>query len=348
MAEERYTRAKISVWWDIENCKVPKDCEPDLIAANIKSALENLGYFGPISFQVYGDFCDKERIPVNVQIGLSDTRVELNHVPRGSKDNAMLLDMVFWAFDNRAPGNILFISGDPSFSAALHRLRWRKHNILVAAQPHASEGLVAAANHVWEFSTLLAGGPPLTNAESPKPSSLSPSANVEGPIRVILDALRTLEVEKIMPDFENIVDCIRYGDTKQSIDVKEVLDSAVEQQLVVKHCIGSLRFFSGKDQGLWEVVHPIGSDIYDYSQQIWDELQEFLTTNDGRCAIEASSCRYEAASIIKRSCLKETTLGEIFQILDLAIKVKKWIRHHPSGWQPVTVTVPETMLLSDP
>ncbi|XP_071738996.1 uncharacterized protein [Rutidosis leptorrhynchoides] len=219
---------------------------------------------------------------------------------------------------------------------ALHSSGVVLYHVPEAARSCPERVVCTAAKSVWVWSSLLAGGPPITNP------------NVEGPIRVILDALKTLEVEKIIPNIKNIVDCIRYGDTKQSIDVKEVLDSAIEQQLVVKHCVGSLSFFSGKDQGLWECIHPTGSDVYDHSKQTWDELQKFLTTNDGRCAIEASSCRYEAACIIKRSCLEKSTLGEIFQILDLVIKVKKWIRHHPSGWQPVTVTPPETNLPSDP
>jgi meiosis arrest female protein 1 len=45
----------------------------------------------------------------------------------------------------------------------------RKYNILLA-QPHkAFVSLLAAAKSVWLWTILLAGGPPLTNGESPQP-----------------------------------------------------------------------------------------------------------------------------------------------------------------------------------
>ena len=56
LAERQYEKAKISVWWDIENCQVPKDCEPHSIAQNISSALVKTNYCGPVStISAYGD-----------------------------------------------------------------------------------------------------------------------------------------------------------------------------------------------------------------------------------------------------------------------------------------------------
>lgn len=52
--------------------------------------------------------------------------------------------------------------------------------------------------------------------------------------------------------------------------------------------------------------------------------------------------RYEAATIIKNLCLKDRSLGEILQILYMAINIKKWIIHHQSGWQPINITLAET------
>lgn len=75
--------------------------------------------------------------------------------------------MLFWAVDNPAPGNYLLISGDRDFSNALHQLRMRKYNILLAQPQKASVSLLAAAKSIWLWTSLLAGGPPLTNGESP-------------------------------------------------------------------------------------------------------------------------------------------------------------------------------------
>ncbi|KAE9615918.1 putative meiosis regulator and mRNA stability factor 1, PIN domain-containing protein [Lupinus albus] len=164
--EAQYSSAKTSVWWDIENCHVPKGSDHHAIAQNISSALVRMNYCGPLSISAYGD---TTRIPASVQHALSSTGISLNHVPSGVKDASdkkILVDMLFWAVDNPAPANYLLISGDRDFSNALHQLRLRKYNILLAQPQKASAPLVAAAKSVWLWTSLLAGGPPLTNGES--------------------------------------------------------------------------------------------------------------------------------------------------------------------------------------
>lgn len=81
LAEPQYIRAKTSVWWDIENCQVPRNCDAHAIAQNISSALSKLNYCGPVSISAYGD---TNRIPGTVQHALSSTGIALNHVPAGN------------------------------------------------------------------------------------------------------------------------------------------------------------------------------------------------------------------------------------------------------------------------
>ncbi|CAK9185983.1 unnamed protein product [Ilex paraguariensis] len=78
VAEPQYVTAKISVWWDIENCHVPKGCESHSIAQNISSALVKMNYCGPVSISAYGD---TTKIPATVQQALNSTGISLNHVP---------------------------------------------------------------------------------------------------------------------------------------------------------------------------------------------------------------------------------------------------------------------------
>lgn len=52
--------------------------------------------------------------------------------------------------------------------------------------------------------------------------------------------------------------------------------------------------------------------------------------------------RYEAAVILKRSCLADLSLGNVLQVLNMIVSMKKWIIHHQSGWQPITITLVET------
>lgn len=80
LAEPQYANAKTSVWWDIENCQVPRWCDAHAIAQNITSALIKMNYCGPVSISAYGD---TTRIPSSVQQALSSTGIALNHVPTG-------------------------------------------------------------------------------------------------------------------------------------------------------------------------------------------------------------------------------------------------------------------------
>ncbi|KAM0951258.1 putative NYN domain, limkain-b1-type, meiosis regulator and mRNA stability factor 1 [Dioscorea sansibarensis] len=164
--EGEYGTARTSVWWDIENCHVPKGYDAHVIAQNITSALAAVGYKGLVTISVYGD---TNKIPTNVQHALSGTGIALNHVPSGVKDASdkkILVDMLFWAVDNPPPANYLLISGDRDFSNALHQLRMRRYNILLAHAPNVSQALVAAAKTVWHWTSLLAGGLPLLNSGS--------------------------------------------------------------------------------------------------------------------------------------------------------------------------------------
>ncbi|KAI5336183.1 hypothetical protein L3X38_015449 [Prunus dulcis] len=625
-AEMQYEKAKTSVWWDIENCQVPKVCDTHAIAQNISSALVKMNYCGPVSISAYGD---TNRIPASVQHALSSTGIALNHVPAGVKDASdkkILVDMLFWAVDNPAPANYLLISGDRDFSNALHQLRMRRYNILLAQPQKASAPLIAAAKSVWLWTSLSAGGPPLSSGESsqlangnhsynpempqyplpegfqinpppvyyeqpsmgnqkpstngrvgdsknkgksnrknpnqpnisrassvpvgnqddknndypyqsehthakqfkkapheffgvsenlvstnrstpiffpgnsdpsggngnnflgqqnqyppprlnnfhvqpnvgldnmfppnsqshgfrpipPRPDGLrfssapptnmpdmsklnvseysnyaqnsqrfphrngdefsrprsseslnsaspyashkvhnsqsgqgfhhdsmnnryprgsdylssqsspavannipsngiwgtqgcTPSEYVQGLIGVILLALNTLKVEKIMPTEANITECIRYGDLKhRNTDVRKALDYAIEQHMVVKQSLGALQLYVGKNEQLWKCVNPIGGNLNHYPKATWDQIQNFLSSSDGRSAIMASQCRYEAAMILRKACSEGLALGNVLQILNMIVSMKKWITHHPSGWQPISITLEET------
>lgn len=73
--------------------------------------------------------------------------------------------MLLWAIDNPAPANILLISGDRDFSGALHQLRLRRYNIMLGQPQRVSAPLLAAANRVWLWSSLVTGGPALLTDE---------------------------------------------------------------------------------------------------------------------------------------------------------------------------------------
>uniref|UniRef100_A0A803M793 NYN domain-containing protein n=1 Tax=Chenopodium quinoa TaxID=63459 RepID=A0A803M793_CHEQI len=616
-ADSDYRKAKTSVWWDIENCQVPKGCDPHSIAQNITSALIKLDYGGSVSISAYGD---TNRIPSSIQHALSSTGISLNHVPAGVKDASdkkILVDMLFWAVDNPAPANYLLISGDRDFANALHQLRMRRYNILLAQPFKASAALVAAAKSVWLWTSLVDGGPPRTGNDSPPPnngnhdssnnnnyfnpqmpdnhlipepvhlhakhpiatpkfdnsgrigagdtkskptyvrktsnqsslqkapsmpsgvleskkldypcqlehteaptvrkapheffgankhiasagqfasggfpsnlessarsksdfisnqrvqypypsrpssapihsnsaagnvyppaagnfythpspsrsegppissapftsapdigklsisehpnyvrnpssfpqqvrgeikhkahrysnsenrnppnkgpnmntnhsshrngqlsvppstSSALPTANVvsgtasppseyeQGLAGVILLALDSLRKENIAPTEENITDCIRFGDNSKhhNTDVRKALDCAIKQNMVDKLQLGQVQLYVIKSQGVWNCINPMSGYLNDYSKETWDKVREFLISTKGRSAIIASVCRYEAALVLKNSCLRDLSLGHVLQILNMLITKKQWIKHSTPGWQPITISL---------
>ncbi|XP_077240509.1 uncharacterized protein LOC143881361 [Tasmannia lanceolata] len=637
MTDKQYMMAKTSVWWDIENCYVPKGFDPHAIAQNISSALEAMDYRGPVSISAYGD---TNKIPASVQKGLSSTGIGLNHVPAGVKDASdkkILVDMLFWAVDNPAPANYLLISGDRDFSNALHQLRMRRYNILLAQPQHVSAPLVAAAKSVWLWTTLLAGGPALPNGDlsqlsnassadmledaipdpvkmpsdpvsetsylgsqrfygngrvdnkskgkqpwrnpsqqnisrssgnefrqrsvgtqensssrssdktnqkwnstpqqnqastlksssteshpnftgtrapheffgnnkpnvssgptpsfgphrpdiswnngnhfpnshptqypqpsnpsdfqpmqpyfalgnlfppnsnmhgshpmaprsdgqpftsgphtnvpdisklniseqtsnvnnipsfqrntgtwpidssdpanfnipqnacpspsapllyphtmnnrrltrgpEPQPSTSTsmdnaapdnglrgtPSNDVLGLIVNVLLALNTLKNDKMVPTEANIADCIHYGEPNlPNFNVRMALDSAIMQQMIEMRSVGNaLQVYIQKNDTLWKCVNPMGGNVQ-HQKSTLDGIQKFLASDGGRSAIMASQCRYHAATILKKSCLKDHVLGDILQILHMAITIKKLIVPHSSGWQPIYITL---------
>lgn len=119
-----------------------------------------------------------------------------------------------------------------------------------------------------------------------------PSEYVQGLIGVVLLALNTLKNEKIMPTEANITDCIRYGDPKhRNTDVKKALESAIEQQMIVKQNLGALQLYIGKNDKLWKCVNPIGGNPNQHSKETWEEIQKFLTTSSGRLAMMGTQCK---------------------------------------------------------
>lgn len=169
-----------------------------------------------------------------------------------------------------------------------------------------------------------------------------PSEYEQGLVGVILLALDNLRNEKMTPTEANITDCIRFGDLKhRNTDVRKALDCAVKQNMVEKKILGQVQMYVIKNQQLWNCVNPMGGNANQYPKATWDRIQEFLISSDGRSAITASTCRYEAGLVLKNSCLQDFALGQVLQILSMLVTVKKWMKHHPSGWKPVTITLVE-------
>ncbi|MCO5592589.1 hypothetical protein L7F22_046592 [Adiantum nelumboides] len=158
MARNSCSSSKISIWWDIENCHVPRNVDPHYIAQNLRSALLHANMTGPITIDVFGDTRNLEH---RILEALSSTGITINHIPSGNKDaadKAILVGMLFWALDNPPPAHFLLISGDGDFANALHRLRLKGYDILLARpdQP-VKPALLGAATSVWYWTNVAKG-----------------------------------------------------------------------------------------------------------------------------------------------------------------------------------------------
>lgn len=78
---------------------------------------------------------------------------------KDSSDRALLVDLILWTLEHPPPAHLFLISGDRDFSNALHRLRMRNYNILLAcpAGTTVSPALLGAATHVWQWNSLVRG-----------------------------------------------------------------------------------------------------------------------------------------------------------------------------------------------
>lgn len=77
---------------------------------------------------------------------------------KDGSDKKILVDMLLWAMQNRAPSNLMLISGDGDYSYVLHRLRMMGYNVLLVRPESASRFLVAAADRIWLWRSVVAGG----------------------------------------------------------------------------------------------------------------------------------------------------------------------------------------------
>ncbi|XP_044481968.1 putative pentatricopeptide repeat-containing protein At3g16710, mitochondrial [Mangifera indica] len=89
------------------------------------------------------------------------------------------------------------------------------------------------------------------------------------------------------------------------------------------------------------VVSPIVGNPTQVSEMTWERIKKFLMSPGGQSAIMASQCSYEAGAILKNMCFTEFTLGDLLQILNMVITIKKWIIHNQTGWQPIVIAVAE-------
>ncbi|XP_064477699.1 uncharacterized protein LOC135391375 [Ornithodoros turicata] len=147
----------ISVFWDIENCSVPKDVSAYEIVKKIRDSF----YKG----QREADFivaCDIVKMKANVTEELNNAHVTVIHVSserKNSADEKLRVRLRRFADLHQLSGStIVLISGDVDFAAELHEMRY--HNMIHVVLIHneqAKKELVDVANESYKYADFVGG-----------------------------------------------------------------------------------------------------------------------------------------------------------------------------------------------
>ncbi|XP_026673319.1 meiosis regulator and mRNA stability factor 1 isoform X2 [Ceratina calcarata] len=144
----------IGVFWDIENCHVPKGRSAMAATQVIREK-----FFSGYREAEFIVVCDVLKENSRVVKELNNAQVNLIHVARECKnaaDEKLKQSIRRFADIHGSPAAVILISGDINFAADLSDLRYRKkiHVILLHMQ-NTSEALILCANEHYDFLELM-------------------------------------------------------------------------------------------------------------------------------------------------------------------------------------------------
>ncbi|XP_059045300.1 meiosis regulator and mRNA stability factor 1-like [Achroia grisella] len=165
--KQRSLSVPIGIFWDIENCQVPRGCS----AIDVVAAIRNKFLPG----RREADFvvvCDvRKEAPSRLQ-ELNDAQVSLIHVcgtQKNAADEKLRQCMRRFGELHSAPAALLLISGDINFAADLSDFRHRKNMevILVHKQNTSSALITCASSHYCynDLTALLPRNPKISQTE---------------------------------------------------------------------------------------------------------------------------------------------------------------------------------------
>uniref|UniRef100_A0A0A9ABU2 OST-HTH associated domain-containing protein n=1 Tax=Arundo donax TaxID=35708 RepID=A0A0A9ABU2_ARUDO len=114
----------------------------------------------------------------------------------------------------------------------------------------------------------------------------------------------------------------------------------------MKKLLNDMPLFVAKDDSLWKCVNVTNSKAKDPKEAL-DIIHRYISSAYCHSAIKNSQSRYQAAMILKRSCLQHYAFGDVLQVLHIAIVRKKWLAPHSSGWQPLSLNTTAVSVTTD-
>ncbi|XP_027336888.1 uncharacterized protein LOC113850520 [Abrus precatorius] len=217
---------RVSVWWDFKNCNVPAGVDASKVTPAITEAVRAKGIKGPLHINAFGDVQQLSKLD---QEALAYTGVNFIHVPYGGRNSVnILVDIMFWVYQNPPPAHLFLISGDRDFAGILHRLRMNNYNILLASPGNAPAVLCSAATIMWQWSLLLKGENLIGKHFNHPPDG--PLGSWYGNFKVRLENPFSAAVQSTSLDNEDVCE------PSLDLELGEVSKSFVQQ---VKHILSS-------------------------------------------------------------------------------------------------------------
>ncbi|KAJ9585358.1 hypothetical protein L9F63_002855, partial [Diploptera punctata] len=144
----------IGVFWDIENCQVPKGRSAIAVAQVIRDR-----FFHGYREAEFIVVCDVKKENSQVIQELNDAQVNLIHVAstcKNAADEKLRQSIRRFADIHGSPAAIILISGDINFAADLTDLKHRKKmHVILLHNSSASEALILCASEHHNFTTMM-------------------------------------------------------------------------------------------------------------------------------------------------------------------------------------------------
>ncbi|XP_076763661.1 meiosis regulator and mRNA stability factor 1-like protein isoform X1 [Xylocopa sonorina] len=151
----------IGVFWDIENCCVPKGRSAMAVTQVIRDK-----FFTGYREAEFIVVCDVLKENSRVMKELNNAQVNLIHVAREFKnaaDDKLKQSIRRFADIHGSPAAVILISCDINFAADLSDLRYRKKiHVILLHMESTSEALILCANEHYDFSKLMESLPSRT------------------------------------------------------------------------------------------------------------------------------------------------------------------------------------------
>ncbi|CAG9863540.1 unnamed protein product [Phyllotreta striolata] len=144
----------LGIYWDIENCQVPKNKSASALVQKIRQTFLEAYYES--EFVVV---CDVKKESSQVIQELHDAQVMLVHVSSTSKnaaDEKLRQSLRRFGELHPAPSAVVLISGDINFASDLSDLRYRrKIRVILVHNVNAADALILCANEHHSFTELI-------------------------------------------------------------------------------------------------------------------------------------------------------------------------------------------------